>query len=324
MALVNPCASDDELFNTGSECNDAMDVTYTLYLVPLKDRWTSTDIAGPAGYTNFVESRTLAAPALRWLPFGGSSTEIGDIIEANVADVIETLPNGVQYRVKQGQFARTLKTAKGGLCLAKALFGNNWSKYGFVEVDKAGKVLQVDHGTDDTTQVTTYGPVPLSNAYAPLPELASFTTVYKNLFFISFDPLYYVQRSIILKGDRTEAIQDVPGLLDVIVAPSPTTTQTTTTIFVTVKTECAETDLIAEYPGTTDPGLIQLVNFVLTNEDGTTNTPSAIAVVGGEIRFTGTFTTGTNITVALATPVILAANGVSGYEGIKAATVAIP
>lgn len=213
MAVKNPCASDDEIFNTGVDCLDSMLATYSIYFVPLKDRWTDNDIDGPAGYTNFILSRVQSAPATRWLPLGGSDSEIGDIVEANVADVLETLPNGVSYLVKRGQFARTFKTTKGGLCLAKALFGNNWSKYGFVEVDKEGKILQVVYSTD-ANGIRTFGPVPLSNAYAPLPELASFTTTYKNLFFISFDPLYYISKSKILKGDRTEDITSISGLLD--------------------------------------------------------------------------------------------------------------
>lgn len=434
MAVVNPCASDEEIFNTGSECSDAMLATYTLYLVPLKDRWTSTDIAGVAGYTNFIENRTMLPAAQRWLPIGGTDTEIGDIVEANSADVIETMPNGVQYLVKRGQFARTFKTAKGGLCFAKALFGNNWTKYGFVEVDKQGKALQVNHGTNGTTGVTTYGPVPLANAYAPLPELATFTTVYKNLFFISFDPLYYVQRSVIVKGDRTENIQDIPGLLDVVVsnysapvaasntAPGggtvtftavgadndtvqisvnsvdisgtvvKTSSETTVTLLavkvkdainaltstnggitatnvagaltivipasygssvntllpivtivgtiastnvafsagaygavtfqVDVKTECAETNLVAEYPGTSDPGLVQAANFLVTREGvgAVTPTVTLVSVSGSPDHVqivvpSSTTATSDAITIDLNTPVILAGNGVSGYEG---------
>jgi hypothetical protein len=209
MALINACSSEEEIFNTGVECGDAMDTTYLLLLVPKSDKWTDADIDAAGSFTDLANSRISDVPSKRWLPIGGADTEIGDITEANIADVTETLPNGVQYLIRRGQFGRTFVIAKGGLCFAKALFGNNWSKYGFVEIDKSGKVLQMKNADG------SYSGIPLSNAYAPLPSLATFTTVYKNNFFISFDSLYYVQKSVVLKGDRTEDVTGLKGLLDV-------------------------------------------------------------------------------------------------------------
>jgi len=92
---------------------------------------------------------------------------------------------------------------------------------------------------------------------------------------------------------------------------------------INVKTECAGTDLIAAYPGTTDPGLVQLENFIV-KKNGTVITPTAIALNGnGKIAITVTGGAGT-YTIQLAAPAILRANGVEGYDTGAIYTVLVP
>jgi len=204
-------------------------------------------------------------------------------------------------------------TTKGGDCFAKALQSIPHD-YAFVEIDMEGKVKRMEN-TDGT-----FSGFPVNVAFAPTPELANLKTTFKNKFMLDFSPVDYINNGDVVKGDSTEDILSLKGLLDTKVVDSSAISNSTTKVYVDVKTVCAETDLVALYTTT----LAVLGNFVLTNANGTTNTPSGIAISSGRIEFTGTFSTGTNITVALAAASVLKAAGIVGYEGTVVATCPIP
>jgi hypothetical protein len=317
MALQNPCNLNLNPVNTGVDCSAAMAATSMIILVPKAARFTIADITTAGSFTAFLEDKISAAPADRWFPIGGANAPVRAITDSNETDVIETLDDGSMAFVRYGMYNRTLVFTDGGLCLAQRLMAFPRG-YSFIEVDIKGQVLCWEPTAD------VFGGIPTNLAYGPAPEIANLKTTYKNKLFLSFSPLNYIQNSKLFSSDSTEDILNVNGLLDAEVGVG-TTTQTTTNIYVTVTSECSDTDLVALFAGTGAGHIAQVANFVVTNANGTTNTPSAAAMQGtSQVKLTGTFATGTNITVALAAPSVLKTNGVEGYEGRKSATVPIP
>ncbi len=320
MAYTNPCNTSLNPSNTGVSCDSAMKASAQFYFMPRKTTWTQADIdASPynGSVTAFLEAKTHLAPALRWFPIFGTAAAIQKIDDSNESDVTETMDDGSTIFVRYGKANRTFTTTKGGLCLAKALMKFP-EGYSFIEVDIDGKIAWYE----PTEGV--YAGFPTNMLKGLTPELANLKTAYKNKLMISFDPVAYIVHGKILSPDSTENVLGINGLLDAEVTAG-TGTHSTTNIFVGVKTECAETDLVELYTGTGAGTIGQISNFIVKKKsDGSVVTPSAVAIISGEVRLTGTYTSGADYTVALAAPAMLKANGISGYEGIIAATVSIP
>lgn len=314
MALVNPCSIAANPSNTGSECSDALKAAAMMIMVPKNARWDDDDLVD---FTAFLQGKIHDTPANRFFPIFGNSAPIRQITESNESDVIETLEDGSVQFIRYGMYNRTFLTTEGGYCLAQALMAMS-RNYAFIEVDITGQVA-MQHISTATDGKKTYGGFPVNLAYAPAPILANLKTSYKNQFMLSFSPNTYIKKGIVFGSDTDEDVLSLRGLFDTEVTPG-SGTHSTTVIFVDVATICGDTDLVALYGAT----LAVVGNFVVTNANGSVNTPSAAAVIGGEVRLTGTFLTGTNINVALAAPSVLKAAGIEGYEGTKSASVPIP
>lgn len=309
MAMINPCLAGLTIKNTGVECSEAMLATYAIVMMPKSAFWDSSD---EADFTGYLNDRLHDVAGSRWYWLFGRAAKVNGITDSPEADVYETMEDGSKSFIRNGMFNRTFMTTKGGDCFAKALQSIPHD-YAFIEIDAEGKVKRLEN-TDGT-----FSGFPVNVAAAPTPELANFTKGFKNKFTLDFSPADYVNNGSIVKGDSTEDILSLKGLLDTDVLQGAGT-NSTTKIYVKVRTECAQTDLVALYGAT----LAAVGNFVVKNGNNSTNTPSAAAVVAGEIELTGTFTTSTNITVSLAAPSVLLAAGIVGYEGVSSATCAIP
>lgn len=309
MALINPCTAGNAIKNTGVECSDAMLATYAIIMMPKSAFWEEAD---EADFTTYVNSKLHATSASRWYWLFGRAAKINGITDSPEGDVIETMEDGSKAFIRNGMFSRTFMTTKGGDCFAKALQSMPHD-YAFIEIDLEGKVKRMVNADG------TFSGFPVNVAYAPTPELANLKTTFKNKFSLDFSPIDYINNGDVVKGDATEDILSLKGLIDTQVVDG-TTANSTTKVYVNVSTICADTDLIDLYGAT----LAVLGNFVLHNAVGTVNTPSAVAIVSGQLEFTGTFATGTNITVSLAAPSVLLAAGIVGYEGIVSATCPIP
>lgn len=317
---TNPCNLSLNPKNTGVDCDSAMLATALLIMVPRGARWTQADVdASPynGNFTAFVNAKAHLAPSSRWYPIFGTSAPISKIEDSNEADVIETMDDGSSIFIRYGKANRTFSTTKGGACLAAKLMQFPQG-YSFIEADIDGKVAVYEPTTGNFAGFPTVMLKGLS------PEQANLKTSYKNRMMISFDKVAYFVHGKVTSPDSTEDILGVNGLLDAEVDPGTANVQSITHIFLKVKSECAETDLVETYTGTGAGKIGQITNFVIHNANGTVNTPSAVAITNGEVDLTGTFATGTNITAALNTPAILKANGIPGYEGLISATVAIP
>lgn len=321
MALENACSIADTAKNTGTECSAALKATAQIILAPKNAIITAADILN---FTQKVITMSHATKALRWYPLFGTAAPVRYITNKAGSDVIEQAEDGSSQFVRYDMFQRTFKTNAGGLCLAQALQSFIGNAYGFIEVDIVGQVAMQDNGDG------TFSPFPVNLMYAPTPELADFKGVFKSQFMLDFNPTIYIGKGKIFGSDVTEDLIDTTGLIDTDVIVATPATQSTTNIFVNVVTECAQTDLVTTLPGA--EGIAQIANFVvkLAATPFTTVTPTAIVVIPAtdtapaQIKLTGTYTTATSYTVALAASATLLTNGVEGYEGVKKATVAIP
>ena len=315
MSLNNPCNVSLNPQNTGVECQSAMSATAMLIMVPRSASFTQADITTAGSFTDLVTINSHLPAAQRWFPIFGFAAPINSITESNESDITETMDDGSQIFVRYGKYNRTFHTTSGGLCLAAHLMAFPRG-YSFIEVDTEGKVLVYEPTSG------TYKGVPTNMVKGLSPDTAKFKTAFKNKFMLSFDPVAYVIKGKIFSSSSDEDILGTTGLLDTAVTTG-TATQTATTLFVGVETVCAETDLVALYTGVGAGTIGQVTNFVITRvSTGAVVVPTAVAVISGEVRLTGTFPAGT-YSVALAAPSVLLANGLPGYEGITAATVVV-
>lgn len=311
MALINPCSVDATPSNTGAECSSAMKATAMIVMVPKSAKWLASDLTD---FTGFVNTKIHAAAASRFFPVFGNAAPVRQIKDNPEADVTETMDDGSMKFIRYGMYNRTFVTTEGGLGLAKALMAMR-DNYAFIEVDITGQVAMMENADG------TYSGFPVNLAYAPVPELANLKTSYKNAFMLSFSPANYIKKGKIFASDTTEDILSLRGLYDTQVTKG-STTQTATNIFVDISTIIGGTDLVALY-GTELAALF--ASFVITKvSDSTTQVATAGLVASGELRLTGTYTSGSTYTVALPTAAQLKTGGIEGYEGTVKATVPIP
>lgn len=316
--LINPCNISVAPSNTGADCNAAMKASAMIIMVPRSAKWTDAQITSAGSFTKFLDTQVHAAPAQRWFPIFGNNAPVRAITEAAEADVIETFDDGSQSFIRYGMYNRTFVTNAGGIALAQHLMNFRGGSYAFIEVDITSQVMVMSNSDG------SYSGFPCNLAYAPAPEIANLKTTYKNKFMLSFSPKVYIQQSILFAADSTENILAQNGLLDAQVTVG-TGTQSTTNLLVGVSTIGSKTDLVALYTGTGAGTIGQVANFVVTKaSDNSVVTPTACTVVSGQVQLTGTYTTATSYNVALAAPSVLKANGIEGYEGVKAATVPVP
>lgn len=314
--LNNPCNLSLDPVNTGIECQAKMLATAMLIFMPKGATFTKADIIAAGSFTDLLYTKMHLPAAQRWFVLFGHAAPVRMIADSNEADVFETYDDGTEDFIRYGKYNRTYSTNAGGLCLAQHLMRFP-EGFAFLDVDIASKVLSYEKSDG------VYAGVPTSMIKGLAPDLATLKTSFKNKLRVSFDPTSYIVKGKIFTSDDTEDILNLNGLLDTVVTPS-TTTKTITTIFFGVETQCAETDLVELYPGSGAGTIAQVTNFIVTNANGTPNTPSAATIVNGEIRLTGTFATGTNIKVKLAPAATLKTNGIEGYEGVNELTIAIP
>lgn len=310
MALINPCNIAASVRNTGSECSDALKAAAMICMIPRGTKWLASD---NADFTSFMNTKIHEVPALRWLPIFGISAPIRQITESNETDVLEPMEDGSVQFIRYGMYNRTFMTTEGGFCLAQSLMGLS-KNYDFIEVDITGQVAMMKNSDG------TYSGFPVNLAYAPAPTLANLKSTYKNAFMLSFSPIYYVKQGKVFGSDATEDILSLRGLYDTDLADAGV--QTTTNIFVSVKTDCGETDLIAIYGAVLGT---HVGNFVIKNHTtGAIVTPTAAAIVSGTVQLTGTYVTATTYDVYLAAPSVLKAAGIEGYETLTPASILIP
>jgi hypothetical protein len=309
-ALIKACKASLTVKNTGKECNESMGPAAMLFAVPPGLTWTATDLLDFAAYLN---TQIHAAKASRIYPLFGPSAPIRKIVNSKEADVLFTAEDGTQIFIRYGVLNRAFGTTEGGLCYAQALASFTKSGFSFIEVDNAGQVL-MRKNTDGT-----YSGLKTTFMFAPSIDLADFKTPAFTNFQVSVKPEEYINHGQILTGDST--ITDLVGLLDTDLFVGTAGASSTTKLKFNVKTECAETDLVADLGSP----LAVIGNFIVKlKSSGVVQTMSAAAIVSGHMELTGTFIASTAYTVELAAPSVLLANSIDGYEGTDPLTITIP
>jgi hypothetical protein len=308
MALIEACQGSTSIKNPGGGCDKMLGPSKGLYAGP-------TDLIIPSGTTDIVAWAKQAihnAPGSRIYPIANF---IRPLIAMNVTPatpVTETSDyTGEIIYIRSGTENRVYKTTKGGLCLAKAWVTMRNSGLGFMDIDGAG--LYVANKNSDGS----YNFITALNLGGAGIDTATGNTVFKNNFSLSYDPDQYINATVF---DGGYGLLSLKPLEDVDVSAG-SQTQTTTNIFVKVKTECGSRDVVA----LVGSGLAQVSNFIVKKvSDGSTVTITAAAIINGEVRLTGAFLSGSSYTVALAPTTTLYTNNVFYYEGQLIATVAIP
>jgi hypothetical protein len=307
MSFENPCLLDENVVNTGTECNDAMGPTALILLGDTSIEFTPEQVAGDMLGT--LETAIHAAGKAKVYPLFGNNAPIRDIQNTGGDNVLEEMPDGSSAFVRSGKYTRLFLTKEGGDCFAKILYAMNGASLGFIEVDANNKVKMRKLANGN------YGFIPVNMIDAPLPSLASFSEVFKNAFRMNFDPKYYIKEAVTFVS--TEDLTGLQGLVNAGIFVG-TAASSTTKVYVKVKSLCANTDLVAEFP----TQIADTDNFVV-KQGGSVIAISAAAVVGGELELTGTFAAGT-VTVSGAAASVLNTNGITGFDIVQSVDVTIP
>lgn len=305
FALSEACDVDTSVKNTGGGCDDMLGTSKMIFAAP-------PGLVIPANTTDIVawaKTQIHSVPSARLYPFFGYAKPLWTVVYNDSDDISETSDyTGEIAFIRAGVSNRVYETTRGGLCLAKSLISFRNSGYDFFEVDGDGKYALIKNSD------LTYGLIPALNMGGKSPNFATGTTQYKNRFALSFDPTNYINATIFNNGS---GLLSLKGLEDSGVYVDATSTPSTITqIYVKVKTECGSQDLVALLDAT----LADVDAWIIKNSIGAVIVPSAVAIVNGQVRLTGTFPAGV-YTVSLADTETLYANNIVYYEGKTSASV---
>jgi hypothetical protein len=297
MALINPYDTTvTEGANTGFEGNVALGVAKGLFIVNASDTWTDSDMSD---VSTFVKNRIHAAGSTRWYPI---LQGIFDFAVAKESDVSEANPiSGTSTRIRPGGFTITYTFNDGGLTLAKAL-RNFKGGYRIVCLDQIRQFMQRKNASGVKSGLKC---TDISSDILP----ATGSTTFKNTLVLSVSQEEYINYSEIKKVSEDDDISDFSGLVDtdIIKAAAASTTK----LKISVRTRDGKTDLIAKYGS----ALADLDLFIVTDKaSGVVVTPTAIAVAGGFLELTGTYTTAHTYLVNGSAPSVWLTNLVEGYD----------
>jgi hypothetical protein len=311
MAFLNPCDLDNEIVNTGTECNDAMGPTAMIILGDPSIEYTPQQIAG--GMLAVLQADTHESGRNRIFPIFGNNVPVRDIQNTNEDNILETMPDGSTAFVRSGKFTRLFATKEGGDCLSKAFYRLNGSSLGFIEVDGNNKVKMRKLANGN------YSFIPTNMIDAPLPTLADYAVVFKNAIRLNFDPKFYIAEAVTFQSD--EDLLSLRGLVNAEITQGATTI-TTTKLYINVASQCGSTDLIEEFP----TEIVEIDNFIVFNvTDNAAVTPSAAAIVSGQVELTVTAQTSADvIRVTGAAASVLSGNGIDGFDIVKGCLITIP
>jgi hypothetical protein len=296
-SIKKACSFKTRVKNTGKECDTSMLAPAMLIAIKRGYKFTETDMLNPVNWlTGLVHSR-------KAFPLFGQQAPIRGLNNNSEQDVMVTLDDGSKEFVRYGMYNRTIETTAGGLCYAQALQSLNKSGYDIIEVDQTGQML-CRKNLD-----STFSGLITDFMYSPSPILADLkNTVYKNRFEYSYNPLELVNNGVIFEG--AEQLLSMTGLIDSVVKTG-TQVNTITNIFFKVETECASTDLVEAFP----TKIFNPSNFIVKDKATGAIVPiSSGAVVNGEVKLTGVFTTGSTYTVTGSLPSIWLTNLIEGYD----------
>jgi hypothetical protein len=309
MALIKALSASTRLNNTGNLGGAALGPSKMFFALP-------PNLVIPSGTTDIVvymKAQIHAASASRVYPLFGYSAPLWDVTNNNGQNITETSNyTGEIDFIRTGANNRTYITkADGrGFAFANALNSFRNSGYAFMDIDSTGLYLLVQNSDG------SYSGVPALYMGGEGFQPATGTTNAKIQFSLAFDPDAYASGTVFQGG---LGLLNLKGLQDAKVLAG-SQTQTITNVFVKVESVSTDADLIGS-----NASLATLGNFLVTDHSGGAPvTVTAVAIVNGEIRLTGTYVSGHSYDVALAAASVLYGNNVFYIEGQQIGTVVIP
>lgn len=300
-AIIKACNTIASVKNTGKECDTAMLATAMIIAIDPSVEFDEDDLSDPVNWMiGLIHDR-------KAFPIFGQKAPIRSITNADSGDVTITMDDGTLIFVRYGVYNRTFATTNGGLCYAQSLQSFNSSGYSFLEIDKTGQMLARKSATKGK-----YAGMITDSMFAPSPILANLRdAVYQNRFQLSFSPEEMVKNGVIFKN--ASALLSLMGLIDAEITEAAA--GSTTKLIISVKTECAGTDLVSLF----DPELADVDNFiVIDKETKATVSITSAAIVDGKIELTGAFVTGKTYIVKGSAPAVWKGNLVQGYDASNA------
>jgi hypothetical protein len=303
-ALVSPYVPIGSGSNTGIEGDIALGILQGIVIVPKNAKWTAADMADPIA---FFQGKIHGAAKARFFPVMEGIFKYEAAKESNTTEANEV--EGTTATLRNGGFNLTCTFEKGGMALAKKLSSFFNLGYSFIPMDKQDQFL-LRKNSDGT-----YSGLRTSDMNSDI-AMATPTTKFKNIVTVSLSHDELIKSSEMFKSDTS--LSDLVGLIDVKLTDAGGST--TTKLKVGVETLGAGTDLVAQF----DTALAVPGNFIVTKKsDGTHPAITAAAVVGGHIELTGTFTSASVYTVALAAASVLFGANIQGYEGVQSVDITV-
>lgn len=306
--LLNACAGDAGMENTGVECDKMLAVLLGLMAVPATAKWSKADMADPLA---FFQEKIHAPKAERFYPI---FADLKNFEVADGSDQQETYGDGTTKLLRLGGYTMTLSFIRGGECLAKKLLSLNKKGYRVIVFDELDQ-FKVRKNADGT-----YSGLKVTDLYGSRPQLATYAASFQNKVVINISTEEYIKHASIFKSD-TE-LSDLTGLLDVDVESKAAAIATKVTVG--ASTECAGTDLYDLYPD----DLAVPDAWKVMDSTGAAVTVTTVAKNAAVKGWDLTFATqaGKTLSVGLADASVLAGldPAVTGYEGAGAATIVIP
>lgn len=300
MSIIKACNTVNRPKNTGKQCDSAMVATSMLIAMVRGTKFDEDDLDDPVPWLQNLIQQKIAFPLF------GLTAPIRTITNDTEGDQIVTLDDGLKVFLRYGLYNRTYETTSGGLCYAEALQSFLNSGFDIIEVDQQGQMLARKNSDG------TFSPLITDFMYSPAPILADFkSTPYKNRFAYSFSPIELVNNGIIFTG--AQALLSMVGLLDTVFGEAAGST--TTSLKVTLETECANEDLVTKLAALLDhPNMYLVVDLAAPTVPLTI---SAVTRTGTHLNMAGTFVTAHTIRVTGTEPSVWAAETppVEGYDG---------
>jgi hypothetical protein len=317
MAVVQACNSAGiAIKNTGSRCAAMLGQIVMVLFGSTTLKIPAAVIEEDTGndFTDWLKQHVNGVGGQKIFPFGGNNQPFNDVTSNDEAPTVYTSPiTKAKKQMLAGAVNLTLNTLDGGLCLAKALYTLGKSNLGIILVDKEGGFM-LKKNSDGT-----YGFFNSQNSQGAL-ILQNKETPYQNSINISVNPETMVQIGEYYI-DNSGAILELFGLTDVEMESRAQAT--VTTVHAGGTFECGGGDIFDEYGS----ALNKAAAWKITKADGSNVTITAVSmdnVTKSYILTFATQTTGTVLTVDLATSDVLHTNNVSGIESIKPVVIAVP
>lgn len=296
--------------NTGSpDCVFDPQLIVGGYLVPSAFELSAADLATETALQAALRASILAPKGQRIYPL-----PYGEALTDNSADVtLQQLSGGASIPVKDGDYDITQQYLRGGACVSNQIRKFTGTNYKFIAIDADGTII----GTKNSDGTGIKG-APLIYFYGYPYKFNTGAEVTAYRYRLAMRPKYFNELVAWAKTSEFDPF-DLPGLTNVVLK----NTVRAANVLTVTTTLCAGSNFAELYPSE----VVDPANWVVTGTGGAAVTITSIAIVAGNpvltLTASGAYnTTAGGMTIALAAPTVLDADGVSFYESISTPSIA--